>query len=49
MDLLWITDESKSHYVCINNFNIFMCNKTKNKIKKTFADIAYNVLVVKKS
>ena len=34
MDLLMITDENKSHYVCIKDFNIFMCNKTKNKNKK---------------
>ena len=29
MDLLLITDENKSHYVYINNFNRFLCNKTK--------------------
>ena len=34
MDLLMITDESKSHYVYIKDFNRFMCNKTKNKNKK---------------
>ena len=47
MDLLLITDETKLHYVYIKNFNRFMYNKTKNK--NTFADIAYNILVVKKS
>ena len=26
-----------------------MCNKTKNKKKKSFADIFYNFLIVKKS
>ena len=31
MDLLLITDENKSHYVYIKDFNRFMCNKTKNK------------------
>ena len=36
MGLLMITDENKSHYVCIKDFNIFMCNKTKNKNKKNF-------------
>ena len=36
MDLLLITDENKWHYVCITEFNRFMCNKTKNKNKKHF-------------
>ena len=36
MDLLLIADKSKSHYVYIKDFNIFMCNKTKNKNKKYF-------------
>ena len=36
MDLLLITDESKSHYAYIKNFNRFMCNNTKNKNKKHF-------------
>ena len=36
MDLLLISDENKSHYVYIKNFNRFMCNKTKNKNKKYF-------------
>ena len=31
MDLLLISDENKSHYVCIKDFNRFMCNKTKDK------------------
>ena len=32
MDLLLISDENKSHYVYIKDFNRFiMCNKTKNK------------------
>ena len=48
MDLLLISDQSKSHYVYIKDFNRFMCNKTKCKIKNTFADIAYNVAVVKR-
>ena len=36
MDLLLITDEKKSHYVHIKDFNRFMCNKTKNKNKTCF-------------
>ena len=31
MDLLLISDENKSHYVYIKDFNRFMCNQTKNK------------------
>ena len=46
---LLITDENKSHYFYLKDFNRFMCNKTKNNNKNTFADIVYNVLVVKKS
>ena len=34
-------------YVYIKDFNKFMFNKTKDKIKNALADIAYNVLVVK--
>ena len=45
MDLLLITDENNSHY----DFNRFMYNKSKIRIKRTFADTVYNVLVVKKS
>ena len=48
MDLLLIKDESKSHYVFIKDFNRLMCNKTKIKNKKTFANIVCNVLVIKK-
>ena len=47
MDLLIITDENKSHYVYIKNFNKFMYNKTKIRIKNTFGSIDYNFLVVK--
>ena len=36
MDLLLISDENKSHYVYIKDFNRFMCNKTKNKNEKYF-------------
>ena len=41
------TDVNKSHYVYIKDFNRFMCNKTKLKIKNTSANIFYNVLVAK--
>ena len=33
MDLLLIADENKSHYVYIQDFNRFMCNKTKHNKK----------------
>ena len=36
MDLFMISDENKSHYVYIKDFNRFMRNKTKNKNKKYF-------------
>ena len=36
MDLSLITDENKSYYVYIKDFNRFMCNKTQNKNKKNF-------------
>ena len=36
IDLLLITDENKSHYVYIEEFNRFMCNKTKDNNKKHF-------------
>ena len=49
MDFLLKTDENKSHYVYIKDFKRFMYNKTKPIIKNTFANIVYNILVVKKS
>ena len=36
MELLLISNENKSHHVYIEDFNRFMCNKTKNKNKKYF-------------
>ena len=36
MDFLLISDENRSHYVYIKDFNRFICNKTKNKNKKYF-------------
>ena len=50
MGLLLISDENKSYYVYVKDFNRFMFNKTrcKNKKKNMFVDIVYSVLVVKK-
>ena len=36
MELLLITDKNKSLYVCIKDFNKFMCNETKIKNKNFF-------------
>ena len=36
MDLLLISNEFKSHYVYIKDFDRFMFNKTKNRNKKHF-------------
>ena len=36
MDLLLISDEFKSHYVCIKDFDRIMFNKTKSKKRKHF-------------
>ena len=36
MDLLFVTDGDKSHYVYIKDFDRFMFHKTKNEIKKWF-------------
>ena len=48
MDLLFLIDDNKSHYVCFKDFNRFMFHKTKKqKPKNGFAEIVYNVLVVK--
>ena len=46
MDLLFLIDDDKSHYVYIKNFNTFMFHKTKNKNKK-FVEVVYNALVMK--
>ena len=48
LDLLLISEKNKSHYVYIKDFNRFMCNKAKNKNKNIFANVVYNVLVMKK-
>ena len=42
MDLLLLTDENKSHYVYIKDFNRFMFNKTKNKNKKHFGKYCFH-------
>ena len=47
MDLLWITDENKSGYVYIKDFNKIMCNMTKNQNKKHFCRYFLQFLVVK--
>ena len=47
MDLLLVTDENKSHYMYIKDFDRFMFRKTKNNNKKTFAKVVYSALVVK--
>ena len=47
MDLLLLNDENKPHYVYIKDFNRFISIRQNIKIKKTFADTVYNVLVVK--
>ena len=36
MDLLLMSNENKSHYVFVKDFNRFMCNKTKSKSKEYF-------------
>ena len=36
IDLMFTTNENKSHYVYIKDFSRFMCNKTRCKIKKHF-------------
>ena len=39
MNLLLITDENKSHYVYLKDFNIVMCNKKNQKKKRIFFTI----------
>ena len=43
MDLLLLTDDDKSHYVYIKDFDRFMFHKTKNG----FVEVVYSVLVAK--
>ena len=42
MDLLWITDGTKGHYVLIKDFNRFMYNKTKHEGRKYFCRRCFN-------
>ena len=49
MDLLLITDDNRLHYVYIKYCDRFMSINQKTRIKNSLADIAYNVLVIKKS
>ena len=48
MNLLLITEETRTHYVLIKDFNKFMYNQTNTKKENTFACIVYNALVLKK-
>ena len=41
MDLLLISNEWKSHYVYIQDFNRLVFNKTKNKNKKHFCKCCF--------
>ena len=47
MDLLLLINANKTHYVYIKDFNTFMFQKTKIKIKIGFVKVVYNALVVK--
>ena len=49
MYLLLITDENKSHYVCIKDLTDLCAIRQKIRITSTFADTVYNVFVMKKS
>ena len=46
IDLLLITDESKSHYVYIKDFRRFMCNKMKSYNKKHFGENYFKQLAI---
>ena len=48
LNVLLISNEEKSHYVFIKDFNSLMYRKTKHKVKSTFACIAYKTLLQKK-
>ena len=36
MDLLSVADETNTHYVCVKDFNRFICTEIKIKNKKHF-------------
>ena len=44
MDLLLISNENKSHYGYIKDFNRFVCNKTKSKNKKILLQMFFTML-----
>ena len=48
MDLLFLIDDDKSHYMYIKDFNRFMSfTKQRIKAKYTFVGVTYSALVVK--
>ena len=47
MYLLLLTDDDKSYYKYIRDFNRFTFRKTKIKIKNGFLEVVYDALVVK--
>ena len=47
IDLLFLNDDDKSHYVNIKHFNRFIFTKQKIKSKNGFVEVVYSVLVVK--
>ena len=47
-NLLIIANSNKSHYVYINDINIFMSIKQRTITKNTSPNVGYNLLVVKK-
>ena len=48
MDLLLISDEYKSHYMYIKDFDRFMFGKTKLRQENIFVSVVYSVLIVKR-
>ena len=47
LDLLFLNDDDKSHYVYIKDFGKFMFHKTKTKTKNGFVEAVHSVLVAK--
>ena len=47
LELLYIEEYEKKHYVLITDFDRLMCNYNKYRVKKIFASVVYIVLVVK--
>ena len=48
LNVLLISNEEKSHYVLIKDFNRLMYSKTKHKDKNTFVCHLYKILLLKK-